>query len=303
MKVLIIGFGPLGARLAENLLDDDRFELKAIVDSDPTKAGQNFGDLKIENNLEKVLAESKFDIAFVVTSSLVEKIKDTIFCLAQSQVSVISSCEELIFPLLSHPDLSKEIDEQAKAHGIRVLGTGINPGFLMDYFISALAKPFLKPRKVTYIRNINTNFRRSSFQNKVGLNMTPSDFEAKKTAGFIGHVGFRQSVDMISHYFSWDLLNYTETLEPVIKEGLVKGIDQKALCLFHGDRTIELNFTAVENLEDHDKIILEFETITKPVVIDIPSGINGETGTVSMLMNTAAKLLTLSPGLKTMLDL
>ena len=160
MKVLIIGFGPLGVRLAENLLDDKRFELKAIVDSDPSKAGQSFKNLIIENNLEKVLAESKFDIAFVVTSSLVERIKDTIFRLAQSQVSVISSCEELIFPLLSHPDLSKEIDEQAKAHGIRVLGTGINPGFLMDYFISVLAKPFLKPRKVTYIRNINTNFRR-----------------------------------------------------------------------------------------------------------------------------------------------
>lgn len=303
MKVLIIGFGPLGVRLAENLLDDNRFELKAIVDSDPSKAGQNFRNLKIENNLEKVLAESKFDIAFVVTSSLVERIKDTIFRLAQSQVSVISSCEELIFPLLSHPDLSKEIDKQAKAHGIRVLGTGINPGFLMDYFISVLAKPFLKPRKVTYIRNINTNFRRSSFQNKVGLNMILSDFEAKRAAGFIGHVGFRQSVDMISHYFSWDLVKYTETLEPVIKEGLVKGIDQKALCKFQDDKCIELNFTAVEDLEDHDKIILEFETIAKPVVIDIPSGINGEAGTVSMLMNTSQKLLTLSPGLKTMLDL
>ena len=47
MKVLIIGFGPLGVRLAENLLDDKRFELKAIVDSDPSKAGQSFKNLII----------------------------------------------------------------------------------------------------------------------------------------------------------------------------------------------------------------------------------------------------------------
>jgi 2,4-diaminopentanoate dehydrogenase len=303
IKVLIIGFGPLGLRLAQNLIDDSRFDLKAIVDNDSKKLGQNFENIEIKQDLIEVIKSDSFDLAFVTTSSQIEKIKETIFQLTKNKVNVISSCEELIFPLDSHPELSREIDELAKANDIRVLGTGINPGFLMDYFVSTLAKPFLKLKKVFYQRNINTNFRRSSFKNKVGVGMTLEEFETKKQAGHIGHVGFKQSVDMLAHHFSWKLKNYSEHLEPVMKESLVKGIDQKAISKYEEGNSIELCFMAVEDLQDSDRIVLDFEDLDVPMLVRIPSGINGETGTVSMLMNSAQKLLTLNPGLKTMLDL
>lgn len=300
LKVVIVGFGPLGMRLAENLLEDPRFDLKTIVDKDPKKIGQKFASFEIKDDFKDL---EGIDLAFVTTSSQVEKIKDTIFELAKKKINIISSCEELIFPLISHPELSKEIDDCAKANSIRVLGTGINPGFLMDYLISILAKPFLGLQKIFYQRNINTNFRRDSFKNKVGLNMTLEEFEAKKEAGLIGHVGFRQSVDMLAYHFSWRLRKYTESLEPVIKGGIVKGIDQKAICKYEAGNSIELSFTAVEDLQDKDRIILDFESLDVPLLVRIPSGINGETGTVSMLMNSAEKLFQSSPGFKTMLDL
>lgn len=300
IKVLIVGFGPLGLRLAQSLLKDDRFILRAIVDKDPAKIGEKFSSIEIKDSFSEV---EDVDLAFVTTSSQLGKIKDTIFDLAQKKINIVSSCEELIFPLSSHPDLSKEIDEYAKSNSIRVLGTGINPGYLMDYLISVLAKPFLKLKSIEYRRNINTDFRRESFKNKVGLGLTEDEFKDKKDSALIGHVGFRQSIDMLAHHFSWVLESYTENIEAVIEDDSVKGIDQKAIAKFKDNNSIKLKFKAFEANIDSDEIDLVFENLDKPLDVKIPSGINGETGTVSMLMNTVEKLLKLDPGLKTMLDL
>ncbi|MDQ7863380.1 hypothetical protein RCO48_27165 [Peribacillus frigoritolerans] len=45
---------------------------------------------------------------------------------------MVSTCEQLSFPWHRYPLLSKEIDDYAKAKGLSVIGTGINPGYIMD---------------------------------------------------------------------------------------------------------------------------------------------------------------------------
>ena len=46
--------------------------------------------------------------------------------------NIISICEELSYPYGKHPELATKIDKLAKDYKVTVLGTGVNPGFLMD---------------------------------------------------------------------------------------------------------------------------------------------------------------------------
>jgi hypothetical protein len=45
---------------------------------------------------------------------------------------VVCTCEELCFPWITHPDLASRIDREARRRRVAILGTGVNPGFLMD---------------------------------------------------------------------------------------------------------------------------------------------------------------------------
>lgn len=300
LKVAIIGLGYLGQNLAAKLIEDPRFELKALIDSDPNKQRLSIIGLPVSNNLEKNLKD--IDLVFLTTSSLLSQIKATLITAIKHKVNIVSSCEELIFPYYSHPQLSQELDQLAKLNGVQLLGTGINPGFLMDYLITVCSKAVLKVKAIKYTRHIDTAYRRVTFQDKVGLGLTLSEFQAKQSQGRIGHVGFRQSIDMLLHYFSWTLSSYEENIKAIEVNGLVQGIHQEAQCITKNKQSIELIFIASSQTSDNDHIEIGLEN-GSPLIIDFPKGINGESGTVAMLINSADMLSKTSPGLKTMLDL
>jgi hypothetical protein len=45
--------------------------------------------------------------------------------------TIISTCDELSYPYGKHPEPATKIDKLAKDHNVAVLGTGVNPSFLM----------------------------------------------------------------------------------------------------------------------------------------------------------------------------
>jgi 2,4-diaminopentanoate dehydrogenase len=309
LKVGVIGYGQLGKNLVKKLLVDSRFELLGVLDTNPDKQGQFINGIQIQSDLQEFLLKSPLDLVFITTSSSLEKIFDLLVVLLERGLNLISSCEELVFPWVSQPELAERIDSLAKAVQVRVLGTGINPGFLMDYLLTVLAKVFLEIRKIEYTRNINTEFRRINFKEKVGQGLTLKEFENKFQEGLIGHVGLKQSTEMISLALNWELKNYHEKIEPLVEqlesnldESLVQGISQTAFSEFINDKSISLKFIAGLNQLDRDLIKIETED-GRETEFEIKNGINGETGTVSVLINSAEKLMRLSPGLKTMLDL
>jgi len=52
--------------------------------------------------------------------------------LIKAKVNVVSSCEELSYPYQKEPKIAARLDRLARENGVTVLGTGVNPGFLMD---------------------------------------------------------------------------------------------------------------------------------------------------------------------------
>src|SRR5207248_30238 len=128
----------------------------------------------------------------------------------------VSSCEELLFPELQHPVLAREIDDAAKSGGATILGTGVNPGFVLDFIPVVASAVAYEVERVHGIRVVDAGRRRLPLQKKVGAGMERADFEAKAAAGQLGHIGLRESVALVGRALGLELEEVVQTVEPVI---------------------------------------------------------------------------------------
>ena len=89
--------------------------------------------IKVVANLDELeLSDENPKVAIHATGSNLEKVWPQIKNLLNHGFSVVSTCEELSYPWYRYAELSKEIDDYAKNKGLFVIGTGVNPGFIMD---------------------------------------------------------------------------------------------------------------------------------------------------------------------------
>ncbi|MFX1600887.1 MAG: NADP-binding protein, partial [Promethearchaeota archaeon] len=139
--VIQVGLGPMGKIITNLLLKRKNIALKGVIEIDPQLVGKKLNkiieikeesDLIIESDLKKVLSKERFDVVIIATLSSFEKIIPTIKLAVSSGCNVISICEELSYPFQYFPKLSEELHQLAKANNVTVVGTGINPGYLMD---------------------------------------------------------------------------------------------------------------------------------------------------------------------------
>ena len=94
--------------------------------------------------------------------------------LARQGISVVSSCEELLFPRLNEPKLAAKLDKICKDGGARVIGTGVNPGFVMDVLPICMTGVSRDVRSIKIQRVVNASTRREPLQRgKIGSGWTP----------------------------------------------------------------------------------------------------------------------------------
>jgi len=325
LNVVSFGVGVIGSLTAKFILEEKkkRLNLVGAYDIDPKKVGKDLGavigldhtaGIRVSDNLDSVLAED-VDVAIHTTSSYLKGAYPQIESIVTHGVDVVSSCEELSYPYIVDRQLSTRLDLLAKKHGATVLGTGINPGFLMDALPIALTAPCKNIRRIRISRRMNAATRRIPFQKKVGAGLTKEEFQsAIKNNQISGHVGLEQSVTMLADAIGWKL-NRVEIgrVEPVIAErqtsegyvkipaGRVTGVKQSARGLVRGDPLIELNFAAfVGSEEEYDQVEIEG---TPPVNCRISPCVHGDHGTVAMLVNMVPKVASAQSGLLTMKDM
>jgi 4-hydroxy-tetrahydrodipicolinate reductase len=230
-------------------------------------------------------------------------------------VNVVSTCEELSYPYLTQPQLAKELDTLAKKHDTTVLGTGINPGFLMDALVITLTAPCQKIEKIEATRVMNAATRRLPFQKKIGAGLTKEEFQQKiQHKEITGHVGLEQSIAMIADALAWKLDRIVaEPVEPVIarkparskdikvETGNAAGLRQKAKGLIKNKEVIVLDFQAYIGAEE------EYDAVTikgvPPINQKITPCVHGDVGTTSMIVNAIPKVINAPAGLYTMKDL
>jgi 4-hydroxy-tetrahydrodipicolinate reductase len=324
VKVILFGLGPMGKMIAKGISEKKGLKVVGAVDILKDIVGKDLGEvLELDKNLgvtvtddaEGLTSRVKADIAIIVTRSYLKDVYPQIALCVKAGINVISTCEELSYPYYKHPELSGEIDALAKKYGVTVLGTGINPGYLMDTLPITLTGACKHVESVKVTRMMDSSKRRIPYQKKIGTGLSPEEFrkmiEEKKITG---HIGLVESIAMIASALGWKLDEIKKfPTEPVIAEkelvtsyttvkpGCVAGLKSVAHGIKDGKPVIVLEFishAAVE--EEYDAVSIEG---VPKICEKIAGGVQGDFGTVGVMVNMIPKVLNAKPGLVTMMNL
>lgn len=320
INVVQVGLGPLGQKIVRFAQERKGIKIVAAVDPAADKAGKDLGELcGIENlgiivspDLKSAIEGKKIDAAVLTTVSSVVKLESQVAEIAAAGLNVVSTCEELSFPWKTEPEVAKRIDAICKEHGVACLGTGVNPGFLMDFLPTALTGVCQNVDRIRVSRVQDASSRRIPFQQKIGAGLTPSQFQEKVAAGTLRHVGLTESMDMIAARLGWELTKSEESLEPVmadvdvntgytpIEAGMARGVHQVGRGFVGNKEVITLEFlAAVGEAESYDKV----EIFGEPdITSTISGGVNGDTATCAITLNGIYAIVKAPKGLRTMVD-
>lgn len=321
MNIVQVGLGPLGQKCVRFALEREGINIVAAVDPAPDKAGRDLGELcgvgslgvTICKDLASAVAGKQVDAAVLTTLSSVERIEPQIAELAQAGLNIVSTCEELSFPWQTVPEVAGNIDSVCKKHGISCLGTGVNPGYLMDFLPTALTAVCQRVDKIKVTRIQDASVRRVPFQQKIGAGLTPEQFAEKVKVGTLRHVGLTESMHMIAARMGWTLDRTTESLDPVmaseeittgytpIMPGMARGVEQFGCGFVNGKEVITLEFrAAVGEPEPYDRVEVSGEP---NITSTIPGGVNGDIATCAITINALRSIVDAQPGLRTMTDI
>jgi len=319
LRILHVGLGPLGQKIIADLYERGLGEVVAAVDMASEFEGRKVSDLvpasgarvPIRKTFEADLDARRVDCAIVTTSSDLDRCEPVLRDLVGRGLAVVSTCEELCWPWLRHKTLADELDRIARARGGRLLGTGVNPGFLMDAFPLAATAISKSVRSIRVERRQDAATRRIPFQKKIGAGLDDAQFAAQVAARTLRHVGLGESLHFLADRLGLPVERWDETIEPIraerdlesslgpIRKGRVAGIRQEARGYGGGGETlVALDFRAAVGLADpHDRVVVEGEP-----AIDLvwKGGIHGDVATSSIVLNSIAPLRASAPGLHTM---
>lgn len=319
-NIIIVGLGPLGIKTTQFALERKNLKVAGAVDIDPAIVGKDLGTycglselgISISPDMASAVKGKEVDCAVLTTVSSIEKLEAQVAEAVDLGLNVVSSCEELAFAWKAASEASKRIDALCKDKKVTCLGTGVNPGFLMDFLPSVMTAVSQNVQKVIIERVQDASVRRIPFQQKIGSALTTNQFEAKKKEGTLRHVGLTESVDMIAHALNWNLDSMTESLDPVmaeadvttgykpIEKGMARGVEQIARAYKDGEEVMTLTFrAAVGEPRSYDRI----EIHGNPnIVSEISGGVNGDVATCAIMLNAVRSAVAAESGLRTMLD-
>ncbi|MCX7623392.1 MAG: hypothetical protein N2Z82_06555 [Thermomicrobium sp.] len=321
-RVVQYGLGPIGCELARLALERASYELVGAIDIDPAKVGRDVGALLglegptgvvVRSDAAAVLAETRPDCVLHATGSSLERVFPQLETAIRAGANVVSTCEELAYPAAGYPELAARLDALAREHGVTVLGTGVNPGYVMDtlpVFFSGVA-PQVSAVRAERVQNAST--RRKPLQEKIGSGKTVEEFQRLVAAGTVRHVGLRESAYLIAHGLGWRIEQYEERIEPVIAErrivteyftvepGRVCGVDQLGRALVDGEERITLHLRMFLDADPaYDRVRLEGPV---PLELVVPGGLHGDRATTAIALNAVPRVVEHAPGLVTMVDL
>ena len=94
---------------------------------------------------------------------------------------------------MKHAALGRRIHQKATSHGVGALGTGVNPGLVMDRLALAAAAACVRVDTVKVTRIVDAAKRRGPLRAKVGAGLSREEFAAGVASRKLGHVGLRES--------------------------------------------------------------------------------------------------------------
>jgi hypothetical protein len=224
IKVAVWGTGMMGQGLLRFILDRPRdVELVGAIVTNPAKEGKTVGellgrncDVKMTTDFEAVLA-LKPDVMCICTQSFLHEITDQVEPSVKAGANVICIAETLAYPWASDPEWADRFDALAKEHGVSILGTGINPGFILDALIVMWTSISLKVDRIEAQRVNDLSPFGPTVMKTQGVGTTVEEFERGVADGtIVGHIGFPESIHLIGRALGWMIDRIEETREPIV---------------------------------------------------------------------------------------
>ncbi|MBW1802056.1 MAG: dihydrodipicolinate reductase [Deltaproteobacteria bacterium] len=320
LRVVQFGCGPIGCSIVRLAVTKPNIELVGAIDL--VNVGRDLGEIvqekdpfgiSISNDPDRVLTETGPDMVLHATSSSLKEIMPQLETIIRCGTNIISTCEELAYPFNDHPKLAAEIHTLACENTVTVLGTGVNPGFLMDAWPLFMSSVCQQIHHIKAVRIQDASTRRHPFQKKIGAGTTLEEFKKLANSGSLRHVGLPESIAMIAAGLGWKLDKVTESIEPVIaqkqvrsdfvviEQGQAAGVRQVGTGWQNGSEKITLDFQAcIGARESYDAVYI---TGIPDLEVVVKGGVHGDLATAAMVINAIPGVMSHSPGLVTMKDL
>lgn len=329
IKVIIWGFGAMGSGMAKMLLNKKGVEIVGVCDLSEERVGKNMYEILgvesedrkpviINKNMKEIIKNTNADIALLATDSFTKGAFDKIKLMLENKINVISTAEEMAYPQAQEPELAKELDKIAKENGVSVLGTGINPGLIMDLLVVALTGCMLDVEHVEAKRVNSLSPFGKAVMEEQGVGITVEEFEkGVKDGSLAGHVGFQESIRMIGDAIGWPVEKIDTQMKPIVTT-----VDRKSPYGFAAAGNVAgVNMTGQGYVDNKAKIDMihpqqiepemegtstgDYITIkgTPEINMAITPEVEGGLGTIAMCVNMIPHVINAGAGLKTMIDL
>lgn len=324
-NVAVYGTGSMGTGIISLILEKSSLNLVGVISKRKEREGIDVGEILdgrktgvlINNSLDKIF-EKRVDVFLHATSSRVSDIYPEVVPILKNRTNVITIAEEMSYPWVANKKLAESLDELARENGVSILGTGVNPGFVLDTLIITLTGVMKKIDKI-YAKRVNDLSPYGPTVMKTqGVGTTLKEFEEGiKNGTIVGHFGFPESINMIADALNWKVDDIIETREPIVsnvlrktkyvevKKGMVAGCRHIAKGIIDGYEKIVLEhpqqiLPELEGVETGDYIKIDGDPqinfVNKPEIA-------GGVATISIAVNMIPLIYDAKPGLLTMKDL
>ena len=328
VKVIVWGLGAMGGGIAKMLTKKKGVDIVGAIDIG-AKLGKSMYDVipgiergdredVIVGTPEEVIKEGSADIVVVCTNSFTKDVYDKLVFVMEKGMNVITSAEEMAYPQAQEPELAKKLDEIAKANGVSVMGTGINPGLIMDLLVILWTAACEEVNHVTSRRVNSLSPFGPAVMEEQGIGISVEEFNERKANGTMaGHVGFAESTMMICDALGWKWDEFGQDMEPIVTDvdrkspygfaaaGQVAGVAMKGWVNIDGERKIDMDHPQQiepEQVGVHTGDYVILDSVPPVNMVNTPE-IEGGIGTMAMIMNCIPHCINAAPGLKTMIDI
>ena len=328
VQVILWGLGAMGGGIGKMLCKKQGVDIVGAIDIGD-KVGKNLYDVVpgieqgnradvIVGTPEDVIKKGSADIVVVCTNSFTKEVFDKLVFVMERGINVITSAEQMAYPKAQEPELTKKLDECAKKNGVTVLGTGINPGLIMDLLVILWTAACESVDHITSRRVNSLSPFGPAVMEEQGIGITPEEFKKGVEDGTLaGHVGFPESINMIADAIGWKVNKIDQSMEPIItdvdrqaphgfaKAGNVAGVAMKGFGYVDGEVKIEMDHPQqIEpeqvGINTGDYVIIKG---TPPINMVNSPEVEGGIGTIAMCVNMIPHVINARPGLQTMLTL
>src|SRR5260370_5023142 len=134
-----MGLGAIGRGVARCALQKSELEIVAAVDLDPSRVGRKLSDVIdapapdviIGSDSTAEMRKAQGGVLLHATSSRLDQVEGELAQALTAGLSIVSTCEELSYPWLRHPEIAERLGKAGQKRKVALLGPGVKHRVVM----------------------------------------------------------------------------------------------------------------------------------------------------------------------------